>query len=241
MSVDTMASAGIAAMIAFHMFVNIGMTVRLMPVTGLPRSTLSEGSMMQSKRVDRSMGRAARSGGAVGAAVFGIATALMNLFFYLAIDRIEDRSGQPPRFGDRHVQHREGLARGHAVAELGQQVLVRLERVVPRGEVHEQGDPGIEDPAQLVVRGSLADRARILGGEEAAGLHPVGLGDRLRIGCPHRTTGRLCVCSPARLTQRRCTPANPSRAKGQARHLLLHGRRAKPLLGSHTLESLRLR
>ena len=36
-------AVGVAAMIAFHMFVNIGMTVRLMPVTGLPLPFMSAG------------------------------------------------------------------------------------------------------------------------------------------------------------------------------------------------------
>ena len=35
--------AGIAAMLAFHVFVNIGMTVRIMPVTGLPLPFMSSG------------------------------------------------------------------------------------------------------------------------------------------------------------------------------------------------------
>ncbi len=34
---------GIAAMLAFHMFVNIGMTIRVMPVTGLPLPFMSSG------------------------------------------------------------------------------------------------------------------------------------------------------------------------------------------------------
>lgn len=38
-----LAAAGIAALIVFHVFVNIGMTVRLMPVTGLPLPFLSAG------------------------------------------------------------------------------------------------------------------------------------------------------------------------------------------------------
>jgi len=36
-------AAGIAALIAFHVFVNIGMTIRLMPVTGLPLPFMSSG------------------------------------------------------------------------------------------------------------------------------------------------------------------------------------------------------
>lgn len=36
-------STGVAALIAFHVFVNIGMTVRLMPVTGLPLPFMSSG------------------------------------------------------------------------------------------------------------------------------------------------------------------------------------------------------
>ena len=36
-------ATGIAALIAFHVFVNIGMTVRLMPVTGLPLPFMSSG------------------------------------------------------------------------------------------------------------------------------------------------------------------------------------------------------
>ena len=36
-------AVGIAALIAFHVFVNIGMTVRLMPVTGLPLPFMSAG------------------------------------------------------------------------------------------------------------------------------------------------------------------------------------------------------
>lgn len=36
-------AAGVAAMLTFHVFVNIGMTVRLMPVTGLPLPLLSAG------------------------------------------------------------------------------------------------------------------------------------------------------------------------------------------------------
>jgi rod shape determining protein RodA len=36
-------SIGIASMIAFHVFVNIGMTVRIMPVTGLPLPFMSSG------------------------------------------------------------------------------------------------------------------------------------------------------------------------------------------------------
>ena len=34
---------GIASMLAFHVFVNIGMTVRIMPVTGLPLPFMSSG------------------------------------------------------------------------------------------------------------------------------------------------------------------------------------------------------
>jgi len=34
---------GIAAMLAFHVFVNVGMTVRIMPVTGLPLPFMSSG------------------------------------------------------------------------------------------------------------------------------------------------------------------------------------------------------
>ena len=37
------AVVGIAAMLAFHIFVNIGMTVRIMPVTGLPLPFMSAG------------------------------------------------------------------------------------------------------------------------------------------------------------------------------------------------------
>ncbi len=36
-------AAGIAAMIMFHAFVNIGMTIGIMPVTGLPLPFLSQG------------------------------------------------------------------------------------------------------------------------------------------------------------------------------------------------------
>jgi rod shape determining protein RodA len=36
-------AAGIAAMIVFHAFVNIGMTIGIMPVTGLPLPFLSQG------------------------------------------------------------------------------------------------------------------------------------------------------------------------------------------------------
>ena len=36
-------AVGIASLIAFHVFVNIGMTVRLMPVTGLPLPFMSAG------------------------------------------------------------------------------------------------------------------------------------------------------------------------------------------------------
>jgi rod shape determining protein RodA len=36
-------AVGIAAMFMFHVFVNIGMTMRLMPVTGLPLPFLSAG------------------------------------------------------------------------------------------------------------------------------------------------------------------------------------------------------
>jgi rod shape determining protein RodA len=36
-------AAGIAAMIVFHVFVNIGMTIGIMPVTGLPLPFLSQG------------------------------------------------------------------------------------------------------------------------------------------------------------------------------------------------------
>jgi rod shape determining protein RodA len=36
-------AAGVAAMLTFHVFVNVGMTVRLMPVTGLPLPLLSAG------------------------------------------------------------------------------------------------------------------------------------------------------------------------------------------------------
>lgn len=36
-------SIGIAAMLAFHVFVNIGMTIRIMPVTGLPLPFMSSG------------------------------------------------------------------------------------------------------------------------------------------------------------------------------------------------------
>jgi rod shape determining protein RodA len=36
-------SAGVAALLAFHVFVNVGMTVRLMPVTGLPLPFMSSG------------------------------------------------------------------------------------------------------------------------------------------------------------------------------------------------------
>jgi rod shape determining protein RodA len=34
---------GVAAVISFHVFVNVGMTVRLMPVTGLPLPFMSAG------------------------------------------------------------------------------------------------------------------------------------------------------------------------------------------------------
>jgi rod shape determining protein RodA len=34
---------GIASMLAFHVFINIGMTVRVMPVTGLPLPFMSAG------------------------------------------------------------------------------------------------------------------------------------------------------------------------------------------------------
>jgi rod shape determining protein RodA len=36
-------ATGVAALLAFHVFVNIGMTVRLMPVTGLPLPFMSSG------------------------------------------------------------------------------------------------------------------------------------------------------------------------------------------------------
>jgi rod shape determining protein RodA len=36
-------TVGIAAMLAFHIFVNIGMTIRIMPVTGLPLPFMSAG------------------------------------------------------------------------------------------------------------------------------------------------------------------------------------------------------
>jgi rod shape determining protein RodA len=36
-------AAGTAAMVAFHVFVNIGMTIGIMPVTGLPLPFLSQG------------------------------------------------------------------------------------------------------------------------------------------------------------------------------------------------------
>jgi rod shape determining protein RodA len=36
-------AAGVAALIAFHVFVNIGMTIRIMPVTGLPLPFMSSG------------------------------------------------------------------------------------------------------------------------------------------------------------------------------------------------------
>ena len=36
-------AAGVAALLAFHVFVNVGMTVRLMPVTGLPLPFMSSG------------------------------------------------------------------------------------------------------------------------------------------------------------------------------------------------------
>lgn len=38
-----LAATGVAALIAFHVFVNIGMTVRVMPVTGLPLPFMSSG------------------------------------------------------------------------------------------------------------------------------------------------------------------------------------------------------
>ena len=38
-----LASTGVAALIAFHVFVNIGMTIRVMPVTGLPLPFMSSG------------------------------------------------------------------------------------------------------------------------------------------------------------------------------------------------------
>ena len=38
-----LATSGIAAMLAFHIFVNIGMTIRIMPVTGLPLPFMSAG------------------------------------------------------------------------------------------------------------------------------------------------------------------------------------------------------
>ena len=34
---------GVAALISFHVFVNVGMTIRLMPVTGLPLPFMSAG------------------------------------------------------------------------------------------------------------------------------------------------------------------------------------------------------
>jgi rod shape determining protein RodA len=36
-------AVGVAAMLMFHVFVNIGMTMRLMPVTGLPLPFMSAG------------------------------------------------------------------------------------------------------------------------------------------------------------------------------------------------------
>ena len=36
-------ASGIAAMLAFHVFINVGMTVGIMPVTGLPLPFLSAG------------------------------------------------------------------------------------------------------------------------------------------------------------------------------------------------------
>jgi len=38
-----LASTGVAALVAFHVFVNIGMTIRVMPVTGLPLPFMSSG------------------------------------------------------------------------------------------------------------------------------------------------------------------------------------------------------
>ncbi len=38
-----LAATGVAALLAFHVFVNVGMTVRLMPVTGLPLPFMSSG------------------------------------------------------------------------------------------------------------------------------------------------------------------------------------------------------
>jgi rod shape determining protein RodA len=38
-----LAAAGVAALVAFHVFVNIGMTIRVMPVTGLPLPFMSSG------------------------------------------------------------------------------------------------------------------------------------------------------------------------------------------------------
>jgi rod shape determining protein RodA len=36
-------ATGVAALIAFHVFVNVGMTIRVMPVTGLPLPFMSSG------------------------------------------------------------------------------------------------------------------------------------------------------------------------------------------------------
>ena len=38
-----LAAAGVAALLMFHVFVNVGMTIGLMPVTGLPLPFLSAG------------------------------------------------------------------------------------------------------------------------------------------------------------------------------------------------------
>ena len=38
-----LAATGVAALVAFHVFVNIGMTIRVMPVTGLPLPLISYG------------------------------------------------------------------------------------------------------------------------------------------------------------------------------------------------------
>ena len=42
-TIGQLVAIGVAALISFHVFVNVGMTIRLMPVTGLPLPFMSAG------------------------------------------------------------------------------------------------------------------------------------------------------------------------------------------------------
>ena len=46
-------AAGIVAMLAFHIFVNIGMTIGIMPITGIPLPFMSYGGIGDTYRLRR--------------------------------------------------------------------------------------------------------------------------------------------------------------------------------------------